>query len=106
MVLNRLLFIFRDLILDSKVDRGMPRFAAAPNGPDTLPLHSRSAASIVSFSFAESNAESGTLILGSCGRGSLESQLSSTEKVSDSHTMTDRSIMFCNSRMLPGQGYE
>ena len=33
-------------------------------------------------------------------------QLSSTEKFSVSHMMTDRSITFCNSRMLPGQGYD
>ena len=34
-----------------------------------------------------------------------ESQLSSTEKPSVSHTTTERSITFCNSRMFPGQGY-
>ena len=32
-----------------------------------------------------------------------ESQLSSTEKISVSQRTTDRSITFCNSRMLPGQ---
>jgi hypothetical protein len=40
------------------------------------------------------------------GRGLRESQLSSTENVSCSLTMTDRSITFCNSRILPGQAYD
>jgi len=34
------------------------------------------------------------------------SQVSSTEKFSVSHMMTDRSITFSSSRMFPGQGYD
>ena len=48
--LNRRLSIFSALIFDSRVDDGTPRRAAAPNGPDTRPLLSLSAASMTSFS--------------------------------------------------------
>jgi hypothetical protein len=34
-VLKRFLLIFNDLIFDSRVDRGMPSFEAAPEGPYT-----------------------------------------------------------------------
>ena len=37
------------------------------------------------------------------GRGWAESQLSSTERFSESQRITERSMTFCNSRMLPGQ---
>jgi hypothetical protein len=49
-VLKRFLSIFNDRIFDSSVDRGMPSLAAAPDGPNTRPWHSRRAASISSFS--------------------------------------------------------
>lgn len=48
--LNRYLLICRVLILDSRVERGMPSFAAAPPGPDTRPRLSVNADSIISFS--------------------------------------------------------
>jgi len=48
--LKRRLSIFSALILDSRVDDGTPSRAAAPNGPDTRPLLSASAASMASFS--------------------------------------------------------
>jgi hypothetical protein len=35
-----------------------------------------------------------------------DSQLSSTEKLAVSHTITDHSMTFCNSRMFPGQAYD
>ena len=38
------------LIFDSSVEEGRPSCAAAPNGPDTRPLHSVKAASIAFFS--------------------------------------------------------
>ena len=44
------LSIFSALIFDSSVDGGTPGGAAAPNGPATRPLLSRSAASMASFS--------------------------------------------------------
>src|SRR5580658_6224544 len=104
--LKRFLSIFSDLIFDSRVDPGIPSLAAAPAEPDTRPPHSRRAASISSFSFE-------TGILDNCGwpccccaRGCRESQLLSTEKVSVSLTMTERSTTFCSSRILPGQGYD
>jgi len=39
--------MFIDLIRDSRVDGGIPSLAAAPDGPDTLPLVSARAAPIV-----------------------------------------------------------
>src|SRR5260370_41297414 len=100
-----LLLIFSDLIFDSKVDPGKLSLAAAPDGPDTCPPLSRRAASIISFSWAASFLGSSGWLFGSVARGCRKSQLSSTEKFSVSHTTTDRSMMFCNSRILPGQEY-
>src|SRR5580704_6023544 len=105
-VLKRFLLIFSDLIFESSVVPGIPSLAAAPDGPKTLPLVSRSAASIISFSWAASFSEKSNCIFGPVAEGRRESQLSSTEKVSVSHTMTERSITFCNSRILPGQEYD
>src|SRR6266481_2844664 len=105
-VLKCFLLIFSDLIFDSKVDPGKPSLAAAPDGPDTCPPLSRRAASIISFSWAASFRDSSGWIFVSLARGCRESQLSSTEKFSVSHTITDRSMTFCNSRILPGQGYD
>ena len=48
--LKRFLLIFNALIFDSRVVPGMPSLAAAPEGPCTLPPHSRRAASIMAFS--------------------------------------------------------
>src|SRR5712692_9278200 len=105
-VLKRFLQIFSDLIFDSKVDPGKPSLAAAPDGPDTCPPLSRRAASIIPFSWAASFRDSSSWLFGSPARGWRKSQLSSTEKFSVSHTITDRSMTFCNSRILPGQGYD
>src|SRR6266852_3273012 len=79
-VLKRFLLIFSDLIFDSKVDPGKPSLAASFRG-------------------------SSGCLFGSLARGCRKSQLSSTEKFSISHTITDRSMTFCNSRILPGQEY-
>src|SRR4029077_17639588 len=105
-VLKRFLLIFSDLIFESRVVPGIPSLAAAPDGPNTRPLVSRSAASIISFSWVASFSEKSNCTFGSVAEGRRESQLSSTEKVSVSHTMTERSITFCNSRILPGQEYD
>src|SRR5216684_1300458 len=105
-VLKRFLLILSDLIFDSKVDPGKPSLAAAPNGPDTCPPLSRRAASIISFSWAASFPDNSSWLFDSLARGCRESQLSSTEKFSVSHTIADRSMTFCNSRILPGQGYD
>src|SRR5260370_39315224 len=104
-VLKWFFVIFSDLIFDSKVDPGKPRWAAAPDGPDTCPPLSRRAASIISFSCAASFPDNSSWLFDSLARGCRKSQLSSTEKFSVSHTITDRSMTFCNSRILPGQGY-
>ena len=48
--LNLVLSIFRALILWSRVDGGIPSLAAAPAGPETRPLDSASAASMISRS--------------------------------------------------------
>src|SRR5262245_12234205 len=60
-LLKRYGLIFIALIFESRVDRGMPSLAAAPKGPDTRPLVSAKAASILSFSRAISSSESGRL---------------------------------------------
>src|SRR6185437_1518646 len=52
--LKRRLSMFRALIFDSSVDAGTPSRVAAPNGPDTRPLLSLSAASMASFSWVAS----------------------------------------------------
>lgn len=103
--LKRFLLIFRDLIFDSSVDPGIPSLAAAPDGPETRPPLSHRAASIISFSWKASVRVSSVRFFGSLARGCHESQLSSIEKVSVSHTITDRSMTFCNSRIFPGQAY-
>src|SRR5579863_1725294 len=106
--LKQCLLIFSALIFDSRVVWGTPSLAAAPDGPDTRPPHSRKAASIRAFSssglrFKRPGWISGTL--GALDKLCRESQLPSTENVAVSLTMTDRSITFCNSRILPGQLY-
>src|SRR5215831_8259458 len=86
-------------IFDSSVWRGIPSFAAAPEGPEIRPRVSARAASIIStsrFSSAERPR------LGESPSDSGVSQLSSTTKVSVSLRMTARSTTFCNSRMFPG----
>src|SRR5260370_14732425 len=104
-VLKGFLLILSDLIFDSRVDPGKPSLAAAPDGPDTCPPHSSRAASIISFSWAASFRDSSSWLFDSLSRGCRKSQLSSTQTFSVSHTITDRSLMFCNSRILPGQEY-
>jgi hypothetical protein len=47
---KRLLLIFSARILDSSVERGIPRRAAAPDGPKTRPPVARSASSTIAFS--------------------------------------------------------
>src|SRR5258708_39437073 len=105
-VLKRFLSIFSDRIFESRVDPGMPSLAAAPDCPDTRPPLSRRAVSIISFSWAASFRDSSTGLFGSLARGCRDSQLSSTKKFSVSQTITDRSMTFCNSRVLHGQGYD
>ena len=82
-VLKRYLPIFNEAIFDSNVDRLIPTFAAAPDGPNTRPPLSRKANSIISFSWAPSLWDSFNRLSGSLARGRRESQLSSTEKFSD-----------------------
>ena len=50
-VLKRFLLIFSDLIFESRVVPGIPSLAAAPDGPNTRPLVSRRAASMIAFSW-------------------------------------------------------
>src|SRR6266853_192519 len=103
-VLKRFLLILSDLIFDSKVDPGKPSLAAAPDGPDTCPPLSRRAASIIFFSWATSFRDGSSWLFDSLARGCRKSQLSSTEKFFVSHTITDRSMMFCNSRIFTRPG--
>src|SRR5580698_241215 len=88
----------------------MLSLAAAPEGPYTRPPHSRKAASIAAFSSAGDRLKrlgwiDGSLFGAGRDEGLRESQLSSTENVCVSLTITDRSTTFCNSRILPGQAY-
>src|ERR1700730_8102315 len=102
--LKRFLLMFSDRIFISSVDRAIPSLAAAPDGPTTRPWLSRRASSIISFSLAASFSDRYSLPPGCTSPGCCDNQLSSTENFSVSLTITDRSMTFCNSRMLPGQG--
>src|SRR6266403_981149 len=98
--------MFKALIRVSRVDGGIRSLAAAPDGPETRPLVSASAASIVSRSLRGSPSllkPGGVSDRDACGEVLLESHISSTEKTSVELRMIDLSITFCNSRMLPGQ---
>src|SRR6266404_724519 len=103
--LKRRLSIFRALIFDSRVDAGTPSRPAAPNGPATRLLLSLSAASMASFSWVASVPVE-RLVTGAAPGDRPQSHRASIESVSESHTITARSMMFCNSRMLPGQSYD
>ena len=46
------------------------------------------------------------LTTGGIPRDRLESHRGSIERVSESQTITARSMTFCSSRMLPGQSYD
>src|SRR4051812_19242467 len=104
--LKRFLSILRVLIFESKVDRAIPNLAAAPEGPKTCPRDSVRAASIACFSSSATLCRSSRWLVSDVRNGCRDSQLSSTAKLSLSETMTERSITFCSSRMLPGQGYD
>src|SRR5258708_31526168 len=104
--LKRFLLMLSDRIFDSSVDRAIPNLAAAPDGPNIRPWDDRSASSMISLSVAATFAESIGLSPDLVSRGRWDSQLSSTVKVSVSHTIRDRSMTFCSSRMFPGQGYD
>src|SRR6266404_3079294 len=104
--LNRFLLILRALMRWSSVDGGMPSFAAAPDGPDTRPRLSASAASTISRSLRGSPRTGAGTGSPKAARGdSLNSHNSSTANTSPELRITDRSITFCSSRMLPGQSY-
>jgi len=59
MNLNWDLLIFKALILVASVDGGTPSFAAAPDGPETRPLVSVSAFSMISRSLLGSTVKAG-----------------------------------------------
>src|SRR6266853_5799733 len=99
--------MFKALIRVSMVDGGIRSFAAAPRGPETRPLVSASAASIISRSLRGSTFKPGDASArDGCGEVLLESHNSSTEKTSVELRIIDLSITFCNSRILPGQSYD
>src|SRR5712671_2711976 len=107
--LNRHLSIFKALILSSRVEGGMASLTAAPDGPKTRPLLSASLASTISRSLCglASRLKAIDVATRDAGReGSLESHISSTENASPELRITDLSITFCNSRILPGQSYD
>src|SRR5690242_4028280 len=110
--LKRFFLILSALICDSSVDEGIPSLAAAPKGPETRPLLSANAASIISFWRSTNKFPAGGRDGGSGwddGSGwsdSLDNQLPSTEKTSSSHRITYLSIRFCSSRTLPVQSWD
>src|SRR6202142_54841 len=104
--LKRFLLMLSDRIFESRVDGAIPSLAAAPDGPDIRPCDSRRASSMVSRSVAATFSERKRWSPDLVSSGAWESQLSSTVKISVSHTITDRSMTFCSSRILPGQGYD
>src|SRR5439155_16165243 len=79
--------------------------AAAENGPDLRPLLPASAASMASF-LCVASVPVERLATDGVPRGRPESHRASIERVSESHTITARSMTFCNSRMFPGQSYD
>src|SRR5260370_865413 len=98
--------MFKALIQVSRVDGGIRSFAAAPRGPETRPLVSASAPSITSHALrcSPSLLKATDVATRDAGRDvSLESHNSSTENASPELRITDLSITFCNSRILPGQ---
>src|SRR5260370_33345318 len=95
----------RALILDSNVDGGIRSLAAAPAGPDTLPLVSARADSMVVRSWIVSCSAGGRPV-SFAAAGVLRNQPSSTVRGSVSETMTERSITFGSSRMWPGHEYD
>src|ERR1700751_833387 len=97
--LKGFLSILRVLIFESKVDRAIPNLAAAPEAPKTRPRDSVRAASIACFSSSAILCRSSQWFVGDARNGCRDIQLSSTEKLSLSETMTERSITFCSSRM-------
>src|SRR5271154_4153967 len=78
-VLKRYLLILSVRILESSVEGGRPSLAAAPEGPDTRPSASASAASIA-FVSSDADILENSLAAWSACSGSRESQLSSTVK--------------------------
>jgi len=105
-VLKRFLLILSDRNFDSTVDRG--RRALRPRRMVRTPVQQPVASVFNSQSdFPQKLAAREKEMIESVLRESeAGSQVSSTERFSVSHMMTDRSITFCNSRMLPGQGYD
>src|ERR1700733_1966829 len=104
--LNWYLLIFKALILAASVEGGIPSLAAAPAGPETRPLVSASAFSMISRSVRGSVAALEVSTGSTTERGgdvALESHDSSTERTSPKVRITDLSITFWSSRMLPGQ---
>src|SRR5580700_186609 len=101
--LNRYLLIPNRFIFESSVWVGMPSFVAAPVGPETRPLLSASAASIISFSLLCRTPLSANAGLAAVWEDGRLSQVSSTAQISPSLKITARSITFCNSRTFPGQ---
>src|SRR3954464_711917 len=98
--------MFKALILSSRVEGDIPSLTAAPDGPETRPLLSASAALMVSCSLCglASPLKAIDVATRDTGReASLQSHESSTEKTSPELRITDLSITFCNSRILPGQ---
>ena len=103
--LNWCLLILRRRILYSRAEGEIRSFAAAPNGPETLPSVSVSALSISSRSCS-------WILLARDVTGPwdadspMESQLLSMLSVSVSQRTTERSTTFWSSRMFPGQKYD
>src|SRR3977135_3464088 len=99
-VLKRCRLIPSFLSFDSSVCRGMPSLVAAPVGPETSPSASRSAVSIISFSWSIRFATRGTLDAAVFGVTGV-SQVSSKEKVSPSLRITAPSITSSTRRPCP-----
>src|SRR5580693_976529 len=69
------LLIFSARILDSSVERGIPRRVAAPDGPKTRPPVARKASSMIAFSWAARALDSFRRLPTECF---VDNQLSST----------------------------
>jgi len=85
--------------------RRHPEPPGRAEGPGHAALASVSAASMASFWWVASVPVE-RLATGAVPGDRPASHRASIESVSESHTITARSMTFCNSRMLPGQSYD
>jgi hypothetical protein len=91
--LNLSFWILMALIRHARVDCGTPNRTAAPEAPETLPLLAAKAASMILRSCSNNASFSDCEVL-TAGSVLLQIHVSSADKVSPPHKITDLSITF------------